>query len=296
MHFFSITKIAMLTLIALASGVETVGQTSNATPSPPSPSSNVVADTPELLKEQLRGLMDDSRFRETLVIPNHQHWFLTVFGSGEGPRLENRYTEMQKQEEVWFRASVIAADAAKSELDVFAIRTKADVNALSLRGYNISTGIPNVMQPAFEAMAVPVIIYRASIRGGPTPTSPKLFGDFVFIENSFRYVDWQVFQALSTAPPARILVSGNIQNMRLVKRVEPVYPPEAKQKHLAGRVLLHVIVGVDGTVKQVEVFNGDAIFQEAAIDAVKQWSYQPTLINFAPVEVETAVSIIFEKR
>ena len=294
MHFFSMTRMA--SLIALVFGVGIVGQTSNVAPHSAHPSSSPVAETPDLLKAQLRDLMNADSFRDTLLIPNHQNWFSKVFGPTEGPRLENRYIEMQKQEEVWFRARVMAADAAKSEIDIFAIKTQADVNSLSQHGYNDSSGIPKSMQSAVEAMVVPVTIYRASIRSSPTRTSPQLFGDFVFVENSFRYLDWQVFQALSTAPPARILVSGNIQNMRLLKRVEPVYPQEAKQKHLTGRVLLHVIVGVDGAVKQVEVFNGDAIFQQAAIDAVKQWSYQPTLMNFAPVEVDTAVSIVFDKR
>jgi TonB family protein len=66
---------------------------------------------------------------------------------------------------------------------------------------------------------------------------------------------------------------------------------EAKKKHLAGAVLLHVVIAKDGSVKSVEPVRGDPLFVQAAVDAMKQWRYKPTLLNGVPVEVDTAVEV-----
>jgi protein TonB len=88
-------------------------------------------------------------------------------------------------------------------------------------------------------------------------------------------------------------VGGNVQAARIINRVQPVYPPLARQTRISGTVRLHAIIGKDGTIQQLEVLNGHPLLQQAALDAVRQWRYQPTLLNGEPVEVDTTIDVIF---
>ncbi len=99
------------------------------------------------------------------------------------------------------------------------------------------------------------------------------------------------------APPkptaSRIKVGGNVTAARLQNKVSPVYPALARQTRISGTVRLHAIIAKDGTVQQLEVLSGHPLLVQAALDAVRQWRYQPTLLNGEPVEVDTTVDVIF---
>jgi protein TonB len=88
-------------------------------------------------------------------------------------------------------------------------------------------------------------------------------------------------------------VGGNVQAARIVNRVQPVYPPLARQTRISGTVRLHAIIGKDGAIKELEVLNGHPLLQQAALDAVRQWRYQPTLLNGEAVDVDTTIDVIF---
>ncbi len=88
-------------------------------------------------------------------------------------------------------------------------------------------------------------------------------------------------------------VGGNVQAARIINRVQPSYPPLARQTRISGTVRLHAIISKDGTIRELEVLNGHPLLQQAALDAVRQWRYQPTLLNGEPVEVDTTIDVIF---
>jgi TonB family protein len=93
--------------------------------------------------------------------------------------------------------------------------------------------------------------------------------------------------------PQRVRVSGNAQAAALVKNVLPVYPPLAKQARIQGNVVLNVFIGKDGKVQNIAVESGHPLLVQAALDAVKQWEYQPMLLNGNPVEVSATVEVSF---
>jgi len=62
---------------------------------------------------------------------------------------------------------------------------------------------------------------------------------------------------------------------------------------MQGTVRLHAIISKDGTIQQLEVISGPALLQQAALDAVRQWRYKPTLLNTEPVEVDTTIDVVF---
>jgi len=89
------------------------------------------------------------------------------------------------------------------------------------------------------------------------------------------------------------VVTGQCQGAKLVKRVEPIYPPLARQTRISGTVRLHAIIGKDGTVQDLQVISGHPLLLQAAMNAVKQWRYQQTLLDGNPVEVDTTIDVIF---
>jgi protein TonB len=79
---------------------------------------------------------------------------------------------------------------------------------------------------------------------------------------------------------------------QLVSRIEPTYPPEAVQQEIAGTVKVHAAIGRDGTVQSVEA-NGPAMLAEAAMNAVRQWRYKPTLLDGQAVEADEEIVFVF---
>jgi len=95
------------------------------------------------------------------------------------------------------------------------------------------------------------------------------------------------------AAPSRIKQGGNVTAASIVTQTRPVYPALARQARIQGNVLLHAIIDKDGKVAQLEVVSGHPLLVQAALDAVKQWRYKPTLLNGDPVEVDTQITVTF---
>ena len=97
--------------------------------------------------------------------------------------------------------------------------------------------------------------------------------------------------------PARTNASGEkIQPAQLVSRKDPEYPQIARQSGAQGEVVVTATIGLDGKVKNVKVESGHPLLRNAAIVAVKQWVYKPTLLNGKPVESESRISLNFVPR
>ena len=95
------------------------------------------------------------------------------------------------------------------------------------------------------------------------------------------------------APPKRIRVGGNVAKARLIRQVRPQYPPLARQARIQGTVKLSAIISKDGSIQKLEVMSGHPLLVPAALAAVKQWRYRPTLLNGEAVEVLTNIDVNF---
>jgi protein TonB len=103
----------------------------------------------------------------------------------------------------------------------------------------------------------------------------------------------QAMEALQPAPAMRIRVGGNVAAARLAHRVQPIYPEEARKEKIKGTVKLNVIIAQDGKIQQIQVISGHPLLVQAVIDAVRQWEYQPTLLNGQAIEVDTEIEVGF---
>ena len=115
---------------------------------------------------------------------------------------------------------------------------------------------------------------------------------------------WGDAPELATAPlgasqpdtsqmPRRIRVGRNLQEAHLLRRVPPTYPPSAKQSRIEGVVALEVTIDRNGGVAEIQVTSGHPQLVDAALQAVRQWKYDPTLLNDNPVEVVSSVEVHF---
>ena len=91
-------------------------------------------------------------------------------------------------------------------------------------------------------------------------------------------------------PPKRVRMSLGVSERLIVRKVEPNYPQEARKKHVQGAVLLQVLISKTGDVSDVRVLSGDALLVPSAVEAVKQWTYKPYVLNGQPIEVETQLT------
>jgi protein TonB len=99
----------------------------------------------------------------------------------------------------------------------------------------------------------------------------------------------------ATPPPvAPVRVGGDIKEPRKVKHVDPVYPVLAARAHVQGVVILECVVSPQGRVVDVRVLRGNAMLDEAAIEAVRQWVYAPTLREGVPVPVLLTATVVFQ--
>jgi TonB family protein len=93
--------------------------------------------------------------------------------------------------------------------------------------------------------------------------------------------------------PAPVLLSSQQASLQLLQRVEPVYPEQAREKHIQGDVVLDVVVGKNGDVQRLTLISGDPALASAASDAVRQWRFKPYELNGKAVAFSTRVSVEF---
>lgn len=297
------SKRAVRCILILFAAVMFSGSASQAAPCSPSDSRTQVAGTqavePTLAAypesaEGLKNLVQDwlaaikagdtaksGELLGCLAIPDHAAWFENTFGPVEGTRLGAKYQALQDQQMEWLRKRGEQV-VKQNKLEVVVAVNAKPVDTRS-----------TLLQAILNAELHPATLYYTSSRADASDNSAYFLGYFVYIDGGFRYFEQQVMQALSSAPPQRLTIGGNVQAAKIINRVQPVYPEEASKEKISGTVKLHVVIARDGKIQQIQVVSGHPLLVQAAIDAVRQWQYQPTLLNGQPVEVDTQVDVIF---
>jgi len=95
------------------------------------------------------------------------------------------------------------------------------------------------------------------------------------------------------ATPQRVRVSQGVSEGLLIHKVQPTYPPLARQARISGTVVLQAAIGKDGNIQNLRLVSGHPMLAPAAIEAVKQWKYRPYFLNGEPVEVDTQITVNF---
>ena len=127
-------------------------------------------------------------------------------------------------------------------------------------------GVPGGMLPSIPALApIPApAVEAAPASAKPVPVAPK-----------------------------QVMAGGIVKMARLIHRVEPQYPPLARQMRVSGTVELTGIIATDGRIRELKVRSGSPLLAPAALEAVRQWIYEPTLLDGESVELIATISVIF---
>jgi protein TonB len=94
-------------------------------------------------------------------------------------------------------------------------------------------------------------------------------------------------------PDKPLRLGGEVLAAKLVKKVIPVYPSLARQVRISGKVELLGVIARDGTIQHLQVVSGHPLLVQAALEAVRQWIYSPTLLNGQAMEVIAPISVNF---
>jgi len=97
--------------------------------------------------------------------------------------------------------------------------------------------------------------------------------------------------AVQNRGPVR--VGGRVRPPRLIRKISPAYPPLARQTRIEGDVLIDAVIDTEGDVVQMQVVSGHALLLSAALDAVKEWKYEPTFLNDQAISVQLIVTVTF---
>jgi len=104
-----------------------------------------------------------------------------------------------------------------------------------------------------------------------------------------------VITGLTTPAPVagQALVGGQVQVAHLLKSVPPVYPAFARSSHVEGDVALDAFIDASGNVTELKVLSGPLILRQAAMDAVRQWKYDPARLDGRPVPIHLGLTVRF---
>jgi protein TonB len=151
------------------------------------------------------------------------------------------------------------------------------------------TKIPEKVQMIKEDEAPPPVMSAAGVVGGVPGGVPggSMGGVIGGIISSTPVAVPKV------ATPQRVRVSQGVTQGLLIRKVQPTYPPLARQARIQGSVLLQAEISKDGTIENLRLISGHPMLAPAAIEAVKQWRYKPYILNGEPVEVETQITVNF---
>jgi len=100
-------------------------------------------------------------------------------------------------------------------------------------------------------------------------------------------------QPAAPAAPAPTAVGGDVKQAKLISSVPPVYPALAKTQHVAGNVVIDALIDPYGRVTETKIISGPAMLHEAAMNALRQWKYQPAMLDGKPVAMHLSVTIQF---
>jgi TonB family protein len=225
----------------------------------------------KLLDEMLAAAKQDDRTKlHSLIrdteIPNYAKWFTRTFGQEKGESWAGPYGRMLQKDQKDFEELLIKLSLMEGGFSI----QKLD----SAKRYDTLTG------PLDEYLVA------WNNPGAPKGQETQSIADFFFIEGKFRWDSTSHYFPFQTQHAS--VVPG-----KLVKRVSPEYPAEARQKSIQGTVVLNVILHKDGSVTVRGVAEGDPLLSPAAIAAVQQWRYEPWSFNGQPIDLETKISVVF---
>jgi len=258
----------------------------------PTPASTTprYSDSPEGLRSMLQDFLaamrqkDESKadaLRKIMILPSHSSWFNSRFDEADARGLSTRYSqELETWSEHLNQLFVPLADAAKVAFGIQCVRRPK----------------PGPLHHLVAAMKQPATFCYANVEK-PADSPLATLGYFIYEGGNFRLVDVAVLNVVKSIKVNRISATSGVVLLP-IHRPDPVAPPHqnsdpGKKQNYSGEVVLHIVVGVDGMVKDIQYVSGPRELFPRGKDAVSQWRFRPVSIDGWPVECEAMIAVSF---
>jgi TonB family protein len=228
-----------------------------------------------------------SEHYRSLVLPNPQQWFDLTFGSDPGSWFFAQYAENSANIPVLLKNTVLANIAEHI----------SDIQVRRFTGCNLYASAQQT--PVLMLVRDKVPLYTVTFLHGDAGREVSFFA---YVDGRFRYagrpdvlkaIRERYKEGLRSSGENPVEVKPEVQEARLIHQERPVYPPEARKRHISGTVRLHAVIATDGELRELIVVEGVCPLAESAVRAVRKWRYSPTLLNVNPVQVQTYIDVIF---
>jgi TonB family protein len=226
-------------------------------------------------------------------------WFTDTFGPGLGPNLADRYLQ-EFEKFVYATVNLFGSIDAAQFNSVGTHLWKYDHSAKPA-----PKSAPPSLRPLPSVQYFGIDYGRMGFTGQAEYGGPETVldwgsntlwkGSFMYIDGAFRFfgLDAYPFWDLLDDQPGGYCANPREQGGQVVHKVQPVYPAEAKQKHIHGIVRMHVTVAKDGSVKQVDILSGNPLLLNAAREAVMQWHYYPPFLKCSQFVETTSMEYVW---
>lgn len=187
----------------------------------------------------------------------------------------------------------------ESEVNALSPETAASTTAVPATGVPVESRAPVQSRPAAQKGAVRPT-QPAQPRVSPPP--PQLVVNSVVPPLNAPQVNPPRVNSPQAAKPRNVpqtaarFVTSQFLAGKLIRKVVPAYPAPARRNRISGTVILRVIISEQGKIRELQVESGPALLIDAAKDAVRQWEYQPWILDGKPIEMESMINVIFKLR
>jgi TonB family protein len=231
----------------------------------------------------------------TLGMPEDSAWFQDEFGPAFGARLATAYRKAAPPLEEELR-TVYEGNVERGWLKPKILRyaDAASVDSPTDHFLNCMEEVVPLYQTAFNGDRTTYQLSRTPSESGRMRiVAGDLPGYYVYANGGFRFVPQQIFFMLPKERPVRIQLDMNVMRSKLTNDVRWTYPAEAIRQHISGKVVVHLVLDTSGKIKEINLVEGPPILRDVVLQAVRQWSFEPTTLDGDPVEVEMNVEASF---
>ncbi len=250
------------------------------------------------LDEILRAAKDKNAAREAelihiLILPKNSEWLFNEYGPGFGASLAAAYDRALPGLEEQIKATY-EGNVQQGWMKPKLLRYEnPDVTDAPIdRFLNSMSKIVPLYQTAFNGsrtfFTMPLVPNQSGKRAG------DLDGFFVYDQGAFRFLPMNILMKLPSERPIRIKLDTNVMNAKLLGQSYFPYPQEAIQKHISGKVVIHIVIDTQGGIKDLKALEGDPVLTKAVMEDMKAWKFEPTKLDGDPVEVEVDWQTGFE--
>ncbi len=310
-HFTSCayrTLVSVVFAIFAIAGTLSAQQPSAAAPPPSQAPAPAVPSYPnsakgmeKLIKDMMKLVESNdtamfAAYTDALAIPDARAWFRSVFGEEVGAQLESA-SELRRKDISIEAKSVLSTMWNQKKTDLRGVRFEESCNDLATaKEYPLLT-LREHPEPLFDIRFT-------------NATGTSVWGLFAYVDGGFRFLGdlrrslpfrstpvnhLSIQNPNPSAPentsPKTVVVNGSVQASKVIYQEIPKYPVDPKRRGEQGSVILHVIIGKDGNVHDMNLVEGQCEFAKSAMEAVQKWRYNPTLLNGLPVEVDSTITV-----